>query len=387
MKKFLLSLPGKLVLAVIIGIILGLFANEPIMRIIVTISYFIGQLIQFSIPLLIIGFITPSITKLERQASKMLGIAIALAYLSSIGAAILAALSGYIIIPNMSIHGTDGMSKALPEVPFKLEIPPIMPVTSALVLAIIIGLAITWSKASVFQKICDEFIDMVINIISKIIIPLLPLYIASNFACMSYRGIITKQIPLFIGILLIAMLGHIIWTAFLYTIAGVYSGKNPIFVVKHYLEVYLTAIGTMSSAATLPVALKCARKSQILRKDIIDFGIPIFSNIHLCGSVMSEVFFVMAVSKILYGHLPKPGVMLIFIMLLGIIAVGAPGVPGGTAMSSLGLLTEILGFCSTGTALLITIYSLQDSFATGCNITGDGALTLMLTGYADKNKL
>lgn len=387
MKKFFFSLPGRLILSVTLGIIIGLLATEGFMKPIVTIAYFIGQLIQFSIPLLIIGFITPSITKLERQASKMLAVSIILAYVSSIGAAILSAVSGYFILPKISIHANMQDVVPLPDVPFKLEIPPVMPVTSALVSSIIIGLAITWTKASSFQKIFDEFTDMVINIVSKIIIPLLPFYIASNFACMSYRGIITKQIPLFIIIILTVMAGHIIWITLLYTIAGIYSGKNPLLVLKHYGEVYLTAIGTMSSAATLPVALKCARKSEVLRKDIADFGIPLFSNIHLCGAVISEVFFVMAVSKMLYGSLPKPSSMIIFIILLGIIAIGAPGVPGGTAMSSLGLLTEILGFCNTGTALLITIYSLQDSFATGCNITGDGALTLMLTGYADKKNL
>lgn len=150
---------------------------------------------------------------------------------------------------------------------------------------------------------------------------------------------------------------------------------------------YLTAVGTMSSAATLAVALSGAGKSKVLRKDMIDFGIPLFANIHLCGSVLTEVFFVMTVSQILYGSLPSLTTMILFCLLLGIFAIGAPGVPGGTVMASLGLIISVLGFDDSGTALMMTIFALQDSFGTACNITGDGALTLMLTGYAEKHNI
>ena len=155
--------------------------------------------------------------------------------------------------------------------------------------------------------------------------------------------------------------------------------------VRHYGPAYITAVGTMSSAATLAVALRCAHKSKVLRSDMVDFGIPLFANIHLCGSVLTEVFFVMTVSKVLYGELPSLGTMVLFCFLLGVFAVGAPGVPGGTVMASLGLITSVLGFDNTGTGLMMTIFALQDSFGTACNITGDGALTLMLTGYAKKH--
>ena len=158
-------------------------------------------------------------------------------------------------------------------------------------------------------------------------------------------------------------------------------------VVKHYGPAYITAVGTMSSAATLAVALKCALKSSVLRKDLVNFGSPLFANIHLCGSVLTEVFFVMVVSQVLYGTLPAMGTMILFCLLLGIFAIGAPGVPGGTVMASLGLITSVLGFDATGTALMLTIFALQDSFGTACNVTGDGALTLMLTGYAKKNNI
>ena len=182
--------------------------------------------------------------------------------------------------------------------------------------------------------------------------------------------------------------GHYIWLALLYLIGGIYSGKNPWKVLKNYGPAYLTAVGTMSSAATLAVALRCAKKSEPeLRDDMVDFGIPLFANIHLCGSVLTEVFFVMVVSKILYGELPSVGSMILFCVLLGVFAIGAPGVPGGTVMASLGLIISVLGFDETGTALILTIFALQDSFGTACNVTGDGALTMILTGFAEKHKI
>ena len=181
------------------------------------------------------------------------------------------------------------------------------------------------------------------------------------------------------------MIGHYLWLALLYLIGGLYSGENPIAVIKNYGPAYLTAVGTMSSAATLAVALRCARKSEPpLRDDMVDFGIPLFANIHLCGSVLTEVFFVMTVSQILYGKMPALPDMLLFCLLLGVFAIGAPGVPGGTVMASLGLITGVLGFDETGTALMLTIFALQDSFGTACNVTGDGALTMILTGYAKR---
>ena len=188
--------------------------------------------------------------------------------------------------------------------------------------------------------------------------------------------------------IIIVLIGHYIWLALLYGVAGIYCRTNPLKVLKNYGPAYITAIGTMSSAATMAVALKCAKKSEpALRDDMVDFGIPLFANIHLCGSVLTEVFFVMTVSKILYGSLPDLGTMVLFCFLLGVFAIGAPGVPGGTVMASLGLITGVVGFDETVTALILTIFALQDSFGTACNITGDGALTMILTGYARKHDI
>ena len=385
MRKLFDNLPFRLLLGIIIGVILGQVFPESVMKVVVTLQYIMGQLITFCVPLIIIGFIAPSITKLGKNASRLLGVAIVIAYVSSVCAALMSAGAGYALIPHLSIDTKVAGLRTLPDVVFELNIPQIMSVMSALVLSVLVGLAATWTNSKLTCDFLGEFQNIVLDIVGKIIIPMLPFYIAATFCNLSYEGMITHQLPAFIQIILIVMAGHYIWLAVLYLLAGAYSGKNPWEVLRHYGPAYLTAVGTMSSAATLAVALDCARKSKVLRKDMVSFGIPLFANIHLCGSVLTEVFFCMTISKILYGHLPSIGTMLLFCALLGIFAIGAPGVPGGTVMASLGLITGVLMFDDAGTALMLAIFALQDSFGTACNVTGDGALTLMLTGYAEKH--
>lgn len=385
--KFLKSLPFRLLVGVLAGILGGLVANVAVMNVVISLNHIIGQLILFCVPLIIIGFIAPSITTLGQNASRILGIAVVLAYTSSVVAALLSMLAGYGIIPSLSIDADSQALKELPDIIFKLNIAQLMPVMSALVLSILLGLAAAWTKAKTIITVLDEFRKIVLAIVTRLIIPILPLYIALTFCTLAYEGTITRQLPIFLKVILIVMAGHFIWLFVLYAIAGLYSKKNPLNVIKHYGSAYITAVGTMSSAATLPVALEGAHRAEpTLRRDMVDFGIPLFTNIHLCGSVLTEVFFVMTVSQLLYGTLPDLSSMLLFCVLLAIFAIGAPGVPGGTVMASLGLITGILGFDSTGTALMLTIFALQDSFGTACNITGDGALTLILTGYVEKRE-
>lgn len=388
MKKLWKSLPFRLLLGVIVGILAGQIANTAVMNVVVTFKYVLGQLINFCVPLIIIGFIAPSITKLGNNASRILGVAVAIAYTSSVAAALGSMAAGYGLIPHLSIVTEVEGLKELPEVVFQLDIPQIMSVMSALVFSVLIGLGATWIKAHTITNILDEFQDIVLEIVKRVVIPVLPVFIALTFCGLSYEGTITKQLPVFLKVVLLVMVGHFIWLAVLYALGGVYSGSNPMNVIKNYGPAYITAVGTMSSAATLAVALRCAKKSEpTLRDDMVDFGIPLFANIHLCGSVLTEVFFVMTVSKILYGTLPTLGTMVLFCILLGVFAIGAPGVPGGTVMASLGLITGVLGFDETGTALMLTIFALQDSFGTACNVTGDGALTMILTGYVKKHKI
>ncbi|WP_251445621.1 dicarboxylate/amino acid:cation symporter [Vermiculatibacterium agrestimuris] len=380
-----MSLPLKLLIGIVVGILLGLFLPERVMTIVVTLKYVLNQLIMFCVPLIVIGFIAPSITKMGSNATRMLVVAIIVAYVSTVLATLMSMVAGYILVPHLPIASTMEGLKELPGVAFQLDIPQIMPVMSALVFSVLIGLAAVWTKAKTITAVLQEFQNIVLSVVKKIVIPILPFFIALTFCGLSYDGTITKQFPAFLLAIVIVMAGHYIWMAVLYGFAGAYSGRNAIEVVKHYGPAYLTAVGTMSSAATLAVALDCARKSSVLRSDMVEFGIPLFANIHLCGSALTETFFVMIVSKVLYGQLPNPGSMILFILLLGIFAIGAPGVPGGTVMASLGLITGVLGFDGDGTALMLAIFALQDSFGTACNVTGDGALTLILTGYAEKH--
>ena len=394
-SKFLYSLPFKLLVSVALGMGFGLLLNfnsesaftTTALNVIVTLKYILGQLINFCVPLIIIGFIAPSITQLGNNASRMLGIAVFIAYFSSIGAALFSTASGYLLIPHLSIRSSADSLRSLPDVIFQLSIPQIMPVMIALVLAVMLGLASAWTKAQLMTSLLKEFQNIVLSLVSRILIPILPLFIGLTFCSLAYEGTITRQLPVFLKVIVIVLLGHFIWLFLLYTAAGIYARENPLKVIRHYGPAYLTAIGTMSSAATLAVALQCAGKAKPLRKDMVQFGIPLFANIHLCGSVLTEVFFCMTISKILYGAVPAPGTIALFCILLGVFAIGAPGVPGGTVMASLGLLTGILKFGDYATALMLTIFALQDSFGTACNITGDGALTLILTGYAKKHHI
>ncbi|MDE8702087.1 dicarboxylate/amino acid:cation symporter [Adlercreutzia equolifaciens] len=386
-KHVVTSLPFILLVAVGAGLVLGWLAPESVMSVVATIGDVLRQIIVFCVPLIIIGFIAPSIARLGSNVSRILGVAVLLAYVSTLGAALLSMAAGYGIIPHLALAESVEPLREIPDLNFPLEIPAIMSVTSALALALMIGLAAVWAKADRFTELLMEFQRMVLTIVVKIVIPLLPFFIVCTFATLSYEGVVTSQLPVFIVVIAIVLVGHFIWLGVLYGAAGAYSRTNPWEVLKHYGSAYLTAVGTMSSAATLGVALECAGQAKTLRRDMVSFGVPLFANIHLCGSVLTEVFFCMVVSQILYGGLPSLPTMLVFCVLLGVFAIGAPGVPGGTVMASLGLVTGLLGFDGAGTALVLTVFALQDSFGTACNITGDGALTLMLSGYANKHHM
>ncbi|MDR3125249.1 MAG: dicarboxylate/amino acid:cation symporter [Endomicrobium sp.] len=386
MRKFVNSLPAKLILSMIVGSIAGCYVENNIMQVIVTIEKLLGSFIFFCVPLIVIGFITPSITKLGQSVSKVLGLAFLLAYISSIGAAFMSLFAGFELIPHLNISSHVMQAKELPKVIFELNVTPIINAMGALFISVIIGIAACWTKSTIAIKLLEEFHQIVLSIVTRILVPILPFFVGCTFCSLSYEGVIAKQLPIFAVVVLIVIVEHYIWLTVLYGIAAIYSKKSPFKILKYYGPAYLIAIGTMSSAATLPIALECARKSEVLREDMVDFGIPLFSNIHVCGSVLTEVFFVMVVSQIYYGHLPSVGLMVLFCLLLGLFAVGAPGVPGGTVIASLGLIISVLGFDSSATALILSIFALQDSFGTACNITGDGALTLILTKFVEKLK-
>ncbi|MEC4113730.1 dicarboxylate/amino acid:cation symporter [Myroides pelagicus] len=384
MKKFLNNTIIRLLLGVIIGLLIGPYLTEGLLQVVLSTRHILGQIILFLVPLIILGFVVSSIAKLDKKHTGVIGFAIVIAYMSSVGAGFFSSALGYNIIPYLEVEKDVETLKELPEMLFKLNIPPVFGVMTSLTLALMIGIGILWTGSKPLERAFDSFKEIVLLLVNKLLIPLLPFYILANFALLSYEGSIQSQLPVFLTVLGVVIVAHFVWLGFLYTIAGIYSKKNPWEVIKHYPQAYLTAVGTMSSAASLGMALSSAHKSKVLKPEISNFTIPFFSNIHLCGSVLTEVFFVMTVSQVLYGSIPTVETMVLFIILLGIFAIGAPGVPGGTVMASLGIITSVLGFDDAGIALILTIFALQDSFGTACNIAGDGALSLMVTKYSEK---
>ncbi|MGL4852666.1 MAG: dicarboxylate/amino acid:cation symporter [Phocaeicola sp.] len=383
-KKFLSNTLVLLLLSVAIGTWVGFHLSEASMKAVLIVKQVCGQLIFFLVPLIILGFVAPAIASLKGNVSRLILFAFALAYLSSVGAAFFALFTGYQAIPLLEIEPSAETLRALPEVIFKLEIPPILNVMSALLLALFIGLGCIWVKSKETLVLLDQFRDIVLQLVKRVLIPILPFYVAANFCTLAYEGNI-ERLGVFLPVIGIVIVCHYLWLLLLYVIAAIYSGKNSWQVLRHYAPAYFTALGTMSSAATLGVALECAKKSPIVNKKVADFSVPLFANIHLCGSVLTEVFFICVTSQLLYGGLPDLSTMTLFILLLGLFAVGAPGVPGGTVLASLGIVSSVVGFDDAGTALLITIFALQDSFGTACNVTGDGALTLITTRFAERN--
>lgn len=375
----------KLLAGLVFGALLGFVVNEPVMVVVVSIRHILGQIIFFLVPLVIVGFITPAIIRLGQNASRILIFAVCLAYASSLGAALFSMLSGYIVIPGLSISTeTESLTK-LPEMVFRLDIPPLFSVMSALITALFLGLAIAWTRASTLATLFEEFEKVISWLVTSVLIPILPFFVGLCFMGLAYEGSLTRHLPIFVTMVVLVIAGQFIWLAVLYGIAGIVSGRNPLQVIRFYVPAYLTAVGTMSSAATLPVALNCARRSPVLSSTMVEFMVPLGATVHLCGSVLTETFFVMTISKMLYGGLPPLSTMILFCVLLGIFAVGAPGVPGGTVVASLGIVTGVLGFNETGVALLMAIFALQDSFGTACNVTGDGALTLILDGTFNRH--
>lgn len=384
-KKNDFGLIIRLLVGIAIGIAIGFYSGPGIMEAVVSLKHLLGEIIFYTIPLVIIGFIAPAIVRLGQRASKMLFAAVLIAYLSAVGAATMSAIAGYAIIPHLSVPGAVEGLRSVPKPPFELNIPQIMPVMSALVTALVMGVATAWTKAETFTKLLSELEQIMTSVVNRIVIPLLPFFIAATFAELAFEGRLSVQFPVFFKVILIVIVGHFVWLFILYSVAGLISGRNPLEVVRYYVPAYLTAVGTMSSAATLPVALAGASKSRVLSKTIVEFMIPLGATIHLCGSVLTETFFVMTISLLVGNALPSVGTMATFIILFGIFAVGAPGVPGGTVLASLGLVTGVLGFDSGGVALLLAIFALQDSFGTACNVTGDGALALIMEGLFNRN--
>ncbi|EMT51673.1 MULTISPECIES: dicarboxylate/amino acid:cation symporter [Brevibacillus] len=380
-----LGLLPKVIIAIILGILIGSISPEAVIKALATYSGLFGNFLGFAIPLIIIGFIAPGIGELGKGAGKLLGLTTAVAYGSTIIAGTIAYLVSSGLFPNILEVG--GLTKtfanpeeALVQPYFSVDMPPIMGVMTALLLAFTLGLGASVIKGDSLQRVMVDLREIVEKMISSVIIPLLPYHILSVFANLTYGGQVSMILSVFAKVFVIIIAMHLLYLVIQYIVAGQFGRKNPFVLLKNMMPAYFTAIGTQSSAATIPVTLRQTKENKVTDK-IADFVIPLCATIHLSGSTITLVSCSMAV-MMLNGMSTSFSVMFPFILMLGITMVAAPGVPGGAVMAALGLLESMLGFSTTLTSLMIALYIAQDSFGTACNVTGDGAIAVITDGLS-----
>ncbi len=384
MKKF--GLLPRLILGIILGIALGKMKFLFVVELLATFNNIFGNFLGFIIPLIIVGFVAPGIGNLGKGAGKLLGGSTLLAYVSTIIAGSFAYFVNTNVFPHflkvgsLVLNDTTNPEEALIKSLIDVKIPPLMDVMTALVFAFLIGLGIAYLKENTIKKFMDEFQLIVEGTIKSIIIPLLPLHIAGIFANMTYAGKVEIIISVFAKVFVVIILLHLAILLFQYTIAGSLNGKNPFSLLKTMLPAYFTAVGTQSSAATIPVTLAQTKKNGA-NDGIAEFTVPLFATIHLSGSTITLTSCSLAI-MMLEGMNFSFSSYIGFILMLGVTMVAAPGVPGGAVMAALGLLKSMLGFSPELTSLMIALYLAQDSFGTACNVTGDGALALIINKFA-----
>ncbi len=379
MKK--IGLLPRLIIAIILGIIFGSVLPEIGIRFFATFNGIFGQFLSFAIPLIILGFVAPGIGDLGSGAGKILAITAGIAYASTIFAGSLAFFANAAILPMFLKPGALGTNigggdRALAQALIKIEIPPLMGVMTALVLAFTLGIGIAVVKSTTIKKFMNEFQDIISKMITGIIIPLLPLHIMGIFANMTFAGQVASILSVFSRVFILVIILHFTVIIAQYLIAGSLAGANPFRLIKTMIPAYFTAIGTQSSAATIPVTLLQTKKNGV-EEGVADFAVPLCATIHLSGSTITLVSCALAI-MMLNGMDYGFGTFFGFILALGVTMVAAPGVPGGAVMASLGLLQTMLGFTETLTSLMIALYLAQDSFGTACNVTGDGAIAIIV---------
>ncbi|MGN5055327.1 dicarboxylate/amino acid:cation symporter [Aeromonas veronii] len=377
----------KLIAGILAGLLLGLYAPEWVARVLFTAKTVIGQLITFTIPLIILFFIMSGIASLPKNSGKLLGKTVALSYCSTILAGLFAFTVASHLIPQFTTAAEPTTATAIKLASYvNLEIPPLFGVMSALAAAFVFGIGISATQATDLRRVADQGRDIIDRLLAKVIIPLLPFYIAGVFVEMTVEGTVFATLKTFGVVLVMAILMHWIWLSVLFIGTGLALGRSPAQLIKNMLPAYFTALGTMSSAATIPVALQSSKNNGV-SDGIANFTVPLCATIHLCGSTITLVTCATAV-MFLSEHLAIPGIetMLPFIMMLGVIMIAAPGAPGGGVMSALGLLTSMLGFGEASIALMIALYLAQDSFGTACNVTGDGVIALWADRFANSSE-
>lgn len=388
MSKFKIGLLGKIILSILLGIAAGYIFPDGISKIFLTFNDLFSNFLGFIVPLIIIGLIAPGIADLGRNAGRLLLISSLLAYGFTILTGIYAYISSLYILPQIvnptdKLHDVENIGKVL-EPYFSLAMPPVIEVISALVLAFTIGLGTAFTKAENLKELLNEFRNIIYKTINSIIIPILPIYIFGIFLNITISGQVGSIVAIFFKITIFIFVLTIILLLLQFFFAGFIAKQNPFKSLKVMLTAYVTALGTQSSAATIPVTLKQTIKMGV-DEDIADFVIPLCATIHLSGSMLKITSCAMAI-MLLYGMPIISDVFIGFIFMLAITMVAAPGVPGGAIMAALGVLSSILGFSEEALGLMIALYIAMDSFGTACNVTGDGAIALIINSLYKKEK-
>ncbi|KIP55553.1 sodium:proton antiporter [Prevotella pectinovora] len=390
MKTFKIGLLPKIIIAIVCGVVFGMFLPGEVVRVFLTFNGIFSQFLGFLIPLLILGLVAPAISDIGQGAGKMLIATTALAYFATVTSGLLSYAVSELTFPSLIDTQTTAASLATTEAMapfFTVEIPAPMNVMTALVLAFTLGLTTATMQYVALKNVMKDFMQVIIKTINVAIIPLLPIYIFGIFLNMAYTGDAARVLTVFVKIIGVIFVMHIFLLIFQYCVAGAFVGKNPFRLLGRMLPAYFTALGTQSSAATIPVTLRQTIANGV-NKSIAGFVIPLCATIHMSGSVMKIVACAMAL--MMMQHISYDFVTVIgFILMLAISIVAAPGVPGGAIMASLGVLASILGFTEADQALMIALYIAMDSFGTACNVTGDGSLALLIDkwfGGKDKSE-
>ena len=394
-KKKKLGLLPKLLIAIVLGLVIGTIcqkigdAGELIIQLGATYNSIFGNFLNFCIPLIIIGFVVPGIADLGTGAGKTLAATTGVAYLSTIIAGSLAFVVDVALFPSL-VHADMFMANAQNAEEtalsglFTIEMPPIMGVMAALPISFILGLGLTLIKNDTLKLAIKDFSEIVTKLVGGVVIPLLPFHVYGIFAKLTYAGTIVELMTSFIKVFAVILCLHVIILVFQYTVAGTTAKKNPFSLIKNMIPAYTTAIGTQSSAATIPVTVECTKKNGVA-DSIAEFVCPLCATIHLSGSTITLTSCSIAVMMMM-GQPVTFAKMFPFILMLGITMVAAPGVPGGAVMAALGILQSMLGFDETMQGLMIALYIAQDSFGTACNVTGDGAIAVFMDAITNKKK-
>lgn len=384
-SRLKIGLLPRIILAIILGIVFGNVLTLPWVKVFITFNAIFSQFLGFMIPLIIVGLVTPAIAEIGRSAGRLLLITVAIAYIDTVMSGLISYGTGRWLFPAM-VENTAHIAKVEEAVSiapyFSIQIPALIDVMSGLIFSFMMGLAIAYADLSTLKNVFGEFRKVISMTISKAIIPLLPLYIFGIFLQMTYTGQAYRIMLVFIQIICVIFVLHVLILVYQFCVAGFVVKKNPFKLLWNMLPAYLTALGTSSSAATIPVTLKQTLKNGV-SEGVAGFTVPLCATIHMSGSAMKIT--ACALTICLMSGLPSNfGIFLNFILMLGIVMVAAPGVPGGAIMAALAPLASILGFDAEQQALMIALYIAMDSFGTACNVTGDGAIAIVVDRCTNK---